>query len=116
MTPKSIHREGDVLFLDMMQPREGKFPISRTSDGLICIIRIKTSEKKPFFEYGSTWLCNVVQVFENKLIVEPVELVKSKTENEHAAEKAAKAAFSKPKPERHKKVKANYQFKASYEK
>lgn len=113
---KPVYNVGDVLELEMMRPEgDRRFPISKTEYGLICLMRTKEGAKKPYYEYGSIWKCSVAEVFPNKLIVEPIELVFSAEENAAIADSKLKAAFGTEKQPRKKEIRS-YPYKASYEK
>lgn len=105
---KIIYKIGDELDLIMVEPRQGmKRPIAYTEKGMVCLI---DREAKGFFHYGTTWTCRVTQVFENKLIVEPLVQIKGKEETIKLVEKK----FNQPKQKFEKGVKS-YPYKSKQE-
>ena len=111
---KITHTEGDVLFLEMLKPNTGKFPISRTESGMICLIKSNPEKKKPYFEYGSIWTCEVIEVHEKKLIVQPLQMEVSATENERLMKEKIDS-LKKEKPQRREKPQRNYRYKRADE-
>lgn len=75
---------GATLLVDMHAPKEGKFPIARTADGIICFLK---RGAKGFFEYGSSWVAEVVEIRDKVMIIEPMECTMSKAANEYELEK-----------------------------
>lgn len=105
---------GQRLMMDILKPEMGNFPISRTDEGVIC--KFEQQQTKKYFEYGSRWEFEVVEVREKCLIVKPLSLYFTKAQNEQTASALALRFFGKTKIQKQKKEKFNYQFKASYEK
>lgn len=75
---------GATLTVDMNKPKEGKFPIGRTSEGIICFLK---KGVKGFFEYGSTWAAEIVEIKDKVMIIEPIECVNSRGANEYELQK-----------------------------
>lgn len=105
------HKQGDVLILQMMPPQKGKMPISRTKEGLICLMN---RNKKGFYPVGSTWTCEVDEVREKSLIVTPIEQEISAEENALEVERKIKSSFAKDKTKK-ERVKKEYQYKRNGE-
>lgn len=106
-----LYKVGQILNVQMVKPKEGKFPIGRTDNGIICKIKIGS---KGFFEYDSTWESKVVEVHEKKLIIEPVTCIVSAVE-EHRRMGEKLNSLKTEKPKREKEVR-NYQYKRKDEK
>lgn len=88
---KKTHSTGDVIVIEIHQPKEGKFPIGRTESGMICLI---PKGIKGYFEYNSTWSVEVLEVKAKVLIVKPVECLMSAAANAYEMQK--KLASFKP--------------------
>lgn len=99
------HKPGDEITVQMQKPDKGKYPIGRTNNGIICLIKMGT---KGFFEYNSTWTAEIVEVHEKKLIIKPLEcIVTAAAEEFNLKEKLKKLGTMKP--ERNK-VKKSFQY------
>ncbi len=109
---KITHREGDSLILDLLKPIKGRYPIARTPDGIICLI--ERTPKPVYYEYGSMWTCEVVEVKDRVLIIRPLLLELTAAQNEAMIRDKAIKAFGKEKVPR-KKQEKNYQYKAHCE-
>ena len=61
---------------------KGKSIIARNDEGKIVIIN-KDSKNKFRVKHNEDWLCNIIQVDENKIIVDPVECIKTSAANNY---------------------------------
>ena len=89
---KSIndYKVGQELSLIMLKPNKGKLPISRTDEGVICLLDNKS---KKYCEYGSKWKCKITQVKEKVLIIEPFEIINTAKEETFQAMEKAREVF-----------------------
>lgn len=105
---KVEHYVGQMLDLIMIKSNKNNIPISRTEEGMICIIDKNT---KGFFPYNSTWECEVIEVCEKKLIIKPLHLIKTAEENEKIfKEKLSSLPNILKKKEKHEKKTYDYQY------
>lgn len=84
---------GDVIELKFFQGTKGAIPIARHESGLLCLM---TRDIKGFYEYGSTWSCEVVRIDPNKLIILPLRQIRSATENLKLEKNTPKGAKHQP--------------------
>ena len=97
---------GQLLEMEMIKPIKGNMPIGR-HNGLVCLL---VREKKPgYYEYGSSWQVEVVEVHEKKLIVKPTKLLINASDNE-SIKAALLGKLVTKKPERKGKPKVNYPY------
>lgn len=84
------YEKGQALELTMIKGTKGNRPIAYTDEGIICLI---DSSAKGFYEYGSTWLCEIKKILEKVIIVKPVEMLASVGANKYAAYQKAQKVF-----------------------
>lgn len=108
---KSIYSVGDHIQVQMIEPKDGKFPIGRTKDDRFVVCKIALGVKG-YFEYNSTWECEVKEVHANKLVIIPLDcLISAAAESFRMKDKISelKDMVSVPKAKK-QKVKKNYQY------
>lgn len=71
---------GDIIIVDIVEPKFGKFPIGRAHDGRIC--KLVLPENIKFLEYGCTVSAYVGIVNTKSLTVEVEEIIRSKSAND----------------------------------
>jgi hypothetical protein len=108
---EKIYHVGQKLALDMMPSEKGKYPISRTKEGAICIIDLSSRGDYPV---GSTWDCKIVQVHVNKLIIKPVIMLESAASNEYMLSQKLKKLTTE-KTGHKEKVKVSYPYQTKVE-
>lgn len=85
---KPSQKIGEIICIEMIAPKEGKFPIARTESGVVCLIERGT---KGFFEYHSSWEAEVVEVKEKCLIIRPISCLMTAAANAFELEKKLKS-------------------------
>lgn len=106
LTPQDIYHSGQHIGLDMMEPDKGKWPISRTKEGIVCVIDFGSRDT---YAIGSTWDCKILQVHVNKLVVKPIRQVESASSNEYMMKLKLEKLATK-RPEKKEKFRVGYQF------
>ena len=99
---------GQDINVDVCKPKFGAFPIGRYQ-GIICKLHLPDSIKR--LEYGCTVNAKVLIINEKSLVVLVNEVIISAAANHAATEiKLDQLKQMYVKPEKHIKVKRNYQF------
>ena len=110
-----VYSTGLQLELLMMKSEKGLLPISRTDEGIICLIaKPQTPKEWKYLPYNSTWLCEITQVFETKIIVKPIQQTISAEQNDLILKEKLKSIATK-KPVRPEKDKATFPFQSKNE-
>jgi hypothetical protein len=88
------YQVGDDITLTLIRSinNQGKRPIARAKDGRLCLIDFET---KGFWKYNTTWLCEVKEVHENKLIIIPKMEIRDQAEERELTESMTKDLASK---------------------
>lgn len=65
-----LYKVGQELTVLLRTPKQGKMPIARTKEGVICRIEKDVTDTN-MYRYGSTWVCEIIEVHESKLVLKP---------------------------------------------
>lgn len=77
-----LYKTGDHLELDFILTKKGEFPVSFTKEKIVCLFNGKyCKENKLYIKPGSKWLCEVHEVHESKLIVNPLKILPNHANN-----------------------------------
>jgi len=119
---KRVFIPGDIINIEWIarENKEGKpiRPFGRAETGIACLI---DRDATGYFKPGSIWTCEVKEIMENKLIVTPLNEMRSQYENEQYKKVKTvtlKDKFShdeKKKGVKFKNIRTQYQYKSKNE-
>lgn len=79
-TLEKYYKVGQVIEVQIKQPKIGKFPIAHVLGHNVTCLFERT---KKFFEIGSTWRVEITEVKPRNLTIKPIEQISSKSEVEN---------------------------------
>ena len=95
--PQELYEKGQEITLTFEKPMFGgsKMPIAQTKEGIICLIQRKERKGKLHIPYFSIWNCEVIELFDNKIIIEPIEMIVTSGANRLRKEQELLEKFGK---------------------
>ncbi len=105
ITPKI--KVGDILTLELID-RPGQMPFAKTDTGIVCFIA--KQQKKQWYIPESKWSCEVKEVKDRCLIVDPLIELVSAIENQYEKQKMIKEMTSQYSKNQERKPKAKKSF------